>query len=416
MTSGPQAAQTHLSAQQRRALGLLWQVLPEARLVGGVVRDLMMGRSVADVDLATPEPPEQVLATLKQAGIKAIPTGLAHGTVTAVIESAPYEITTLRRDVETDGRHAVVVWTADWREDAARRDFTMNAMSRGRDGVLHDYFGGQQDLAQGLVRFVGNAATRIAEDALRILRFFRFQARYGRGQPDAEAIEAVTAQAGLLRGLSVERIWSELKRLLTGPAVPETLSLMEQTGVLAVLFPSGVTGARLTRMVVAGAPADAVLRLAGLASEDKGDLARRLKLSKAEAAFLKGVSSPPVPQPHMTDADLRRLLAQEPPEVLLGRTWLEQADRAEGGQVAGAKAAEKNASSADWLVLRARLSAMTPPVFPLAGRDVLAAGHPPGPQVGAVLEQVRAWWLADGCTAPAEACLAFLKKVLKSQS
>lgn len=176
--------------------------------MGGVVRDLMMGRSVADVDLATPEPPEQVLATLKQAGIKAIPTGLAHGTVTAVIESAPYEITTLRRDVETDGRHAVVVWTADWREDAARRDFTMNAMSRGRDGVLHDYFGGQQDLAQGLVRFVGNAATRIAEDALRILRFFRFQARYGRGQPDAEAIEAVTAQAGLLRGLSVERIWS----------------------------------------------------------------------------------------------------------------------------------------------------------------------------------------------------------------
>ncbi|MBS1000545.1 CCA tRNA nucleotidyltransferase [Acetobacter persici] len=416
MTSGPQAAQTHLSPPQRHALGLLWQVLPEARLVGGVVRDLMMGRSVADVDLATPEPPEQVLATLKQAGIKAIPTGLAHGTVTAVIESAPYEITTLRRDVETDGRHAVVVWTADWREDAARRDFTMNAMSRGRDGVLHDYFGGQQDLAQGLVRFVGNAPTRIAEDALRILRFFRFQARYGRGQPDAEAIEAITTQAGLLRGLSVERIWSELKRILTGAAVPETLSLMEQTGVLAVLFPNGVTEARLTRMVVAGAPADAVLRLAGLVPEDKGDLARRLKLSKAEAAFLKGVSSPPVPQPHMTDADLRRLLALEPPEVLLGRTWLEQADRAEGEQVAGAKAAEKNASSADWLALRTRLSAMTPPVFPLAGRDVLAAGHPPGPQVGAVLEQVRAWWLAEGCTAPAEACLAFLKKVLKSQS
>ncbi|KXV62268.1 poly(A) polymerase [Acetobacter orleanensis] len=402
-----------MTSQQTEALGLIWQVLPQARLVGGVVRDLLKGRPVADIDLATPEPPEQVLATLKKAGIKAIPTGLAHGTVTAVIESAPYEITTLRQDVETDGRHAVVAWTADWREDAARRDFTINAMSRGRDGVLHDYFGGQNDLAQGRVRFVGEAATRIEEDALRILRFFRFQARYGSHQPDAEAMQAITTHTGLLRGLSVDRIWSELKRILTGPAVPEVLGLMERTGVLTALFPEWaihsltkidalnrlvMARARLTRMVEAGAPADAVLRLAALVPDEAGALAQRLKLSNAEVAFLKAVTGEPVPQPGMTEADLRRLLARDSPEVLLGRTWLRQADASGGG-----------AAQAEWLALRARLSAMTPPVFPLAGRDVLAAGYPPGPEVGAMLEQVRTWWLAEGCTPAREACLARLK-------
>lgn len=404
MTTGLQATETRLSPQQTHALGLIWQVLPDARLVGGVVRDLLVGRAVADIDMATPEPPEQVLATLKKAGIKVVPTGLAHGTVTAVIDTAPYEITTLRRDVETDGRHAVVAWTSDWQEDAARRDFTINAMSRGRDGVLHDYFGGRDDLAQGRVRFVGEAATRIEEDALRILRFFRFQARYGGSQPDPEAMQAITQQAALLRGLSVERIWSELKRILTGPNVPDVLTLMDQTGVLAVLFPEGVACARLVRLVEVGAPADAVLRLAALAPEDKAGLARRLKLSKAEGAFLVGVSDGPVPEPGMTDADLRRLLVKDAPEVLLGRTWLQQAERADG------------VDQDDWLALRSMLSAMSPSVFPLAGRDVLAAGHPPGPQVGAMLEQVRAWWLVEGCTPSREACLAFLKKVLKSQS
>lgn len=399
MTAGISAGQTRLTQAQTEALGRIWQVLPHARLVGGVVRDLLKGRPVADVDLATPEPPEQVLATLKKAGIKAVPTGLAHGTVTAVIGSAPYEITTLRRDVETNGRHAVVEWTTDWREDAARRDFTINAMSRGRDKVLHDYFSGQEDLELGLVRFVGHAATRIEEDALRILRFFRFQARYGGRRPDAEAMQAIRTHADLLRGLSVERIWSELKRILTGPAVPDAVSLMDAAGVLSVLFPDGVARERLARMVEAGAPENPVLRLAALVPEEVGGLARRLKLSNTEAAFLRGVAGAPVPQPDMRDADLRRLLAQESPEVLLGRTWLRQADAWAG-----------RAAQAGWHELRARISGMTPPVFPLAGRDVLAAGYPPGPQVGAMLEQVRAWWLAEGCIPTREDCLAVLKR------
>nr|WP_298795340.1 CCA tRNA nucleotidyltransferase [uncultured Acetobacter sp.] len=403
MTSSLPTVEPHLSARQNHALGLIWAVLPEARLVGGVVRDILAGRAVADIDMATPERPEQVLATLENAGIKAVPTGLAHGTVTAVIDASPYEITTLRRDVETDGRHAVVAWTSDWREDAARRDFTINAMSRGRDRVLHDYFNGQEDLAQGLVRFVGEAATRIQEDALRILRFFRFQARYGTSQPDPAAMQAITQHVALLRGLSVERVWSELKRILTGPSLPEVLKLMAQTGVLAVLFPACVTCDRLVRMAEAGAPADAVLRLAALVPEDKAGLASRLKLSKAEATFLAGVAQGPVPEPGMTDADLRRLLAQDSPEVLLGRTWMREAEAHEGVAL-------------DWTALRSRLSAMAQPVFPLAGRDILATGHPPGPQVGVMLEQVRVWWLAEGCTPSREGCLAFLKKVLTLQS
>lgn len=403
-----------LTAAQRQALDQIWSIFPEARLVGGVVRDLLMQRPVADVDLATPEPPERVLDLLVQAGVKAVPTGLSHGTITAVIVSAPYEITTLRRDTETDGRHAVVCWTTDWREDAARRDFTINAMSRDKDGGLHDYFGGQNDLAQGLVRFVGDASTRIEEDALRILRFFRFQGRYGAGMPDSQAMQAITRHGDLLTLLSVERVWSELQRILTGPNAISQIVLMDQCGVLSRLLPEGADVQRFISLVQAGAPANAPLRLAALARENKTILARRLKLSKAEEAFLVAVSSGSVPSVEATDDALRRLLAQESAESLIGRVWLAQADR-------GADRTGKNTNAADtpegddatgYDALRARLAAMPRPVFPLAGRDVLAAGHPPGPDVGKVLQKVQDWWMQNGCTASRDACLAQLSTVL----
>ncbi len=166
------------------ALGHVWDVLPEARVVGGAVRDALADRAVVDIDLATSRPPADTMAALRQAGVKVVPTGLGHGTVTAVVDGRGFEITTLRRDVETDGRHAVVAFTEDWRLDASRRDFTINAMSMARDGTLFDYFDGTADLQAGRVRFVGDPATRIAEDYLRILRFFRFYARYGRMPPD----------------------------------------------------------------------------------------------------------------------------------------------------------------------------------------------------------------------------------------
>jgi poly(A) polymerase len=376
----------------------LWDLLPQARVVGGVVRDLLAERPVSDLDLATPEPPERVLAVLEAAGIKVVATGLAHGTVTAVIAGRPYEITTLRRDERTDGRHAVVAWTDDWVEDAARRDFTINAMSCGRDGVVHDYFGGRADLAAGHVRFVGDAASRIREDALRVLRFFRFHARYGRGAPDAAAMAAIAAQADGLSRLSAERVWSELRRILSGPAVMEALALMERAGVLARLLPEGCDQAALARLIAAGAPPDAILFLGVLTGAAPDILAAHLRLSRAEAASLAALRPGAIPDPTMDGDARRRLLADEAAEPLVRRSWRVQAERL-------------GAPSAAWDGLRADLLAQARPVFPLAGRDVVAAGIAPGPQVGQMLSRVRDWWMAGGCRAGRRDCLAHLTRI-----
>ena len=211
--------------------------LPRARLVGGCVRDSLANRPVADIDLATPDRPDGILDALAGAGIRAVPTGVAHGTVTAIIRGRPFEITTLRRDREADGRHAVVDWTDDFAEDAARRDFTINAMSVDQAGVLHDYFGGCPDLAAGRVRFVGRAALRVEEDHLRILRFFRFFARYGTEPPDAEAVSAIAAASDSIARLSAERVWSEVKRILAVPSPWAALALMDALGVLRAALP-----------------------------------------------------------------------------------------------------------------------------------------------------------------------------------
>ncbi len=242
--------------------------LPEARVVGGAVRDALAERPIADpgadIDLATPRPPHDIVRALTKAGIRAVPTGISHGTVTAVIGGRGFEVTTLRRDVETDGRHASVAFTEDWRVDAARRDFTINAMSMTADGAVFDYFNGIADLHAGAVRFVGDAATRIAEDYLRILRFFRFHARYGTGAPDPAALAAIRAGVGGLAILSVERVWSELQRILAAPDPSGAVALMAELGVLAAVLPEGADPGKLARLVAAGAPADPILRLAAL--------------------------------------------------------------------------------------------------------------------------------------------------------
>jgi poly(A) polymerase len=363
------------------ALARLFAALPQARLVGGCVRDALAGQTVADFDLATPEPPDNVLAALANAGLRAIPTGLDHGTVTAVIDGRGFEVTSLRRDILTDGRHAQVAWTTDWQEDAARRDFTINAMSMAADGTLYDYFGGEADLRAGRVRFVGDASARVAEDYLRILRFFRFQARYGRGDPDPAALAAIEAGVPGLARLSVERVWSELKRILAAPEPVGALFLMDQIGVLAAVVPEGANPAR-----VAGLPPDPVLRVAALLTGDPAAFAARLKLSAAEAERLLALRGPP---PEGDDADLRRALADTAPEVLEGRSWL-----------AGQPPA-----------MRARLAALPRPVFPLEGRDVVALGIPPGPRVGALLRQMRGWWMAGGCVAGPAECRAELARL-----
>ncbi len=355
------------------------------------MRDALAGRTVADIDLATPEPPETMLAALDAAGLRTLPTGLAHGTVTALSEGRPFEITTLRRDLRTDGRHAEVAWTEDWREDAARRDFTINAMSLDQGGTLHDFFDGAADLAAGRVRFVGDAPRRIAEDYLRILRYFRFLARYGRGEPDADAVQSIAAATAGLALLSPERVWSELKRILAIPDPAVSLTLMAQLGVMRAVLPE----ASLPLALASGAPADPLLRLGALLAKGgaaAGAVADRLRLSTAERDRLRAMLAGPVPQPGDDDATLRRRLAEEPADVLLDRLYLAGAGES----------------------LRQRLLVTERPVFPLAGRDALALGLPPGPAVGAALAKVRQWWLDGGCTAGRDACLARLAEVIPS--
>lgn len=295
-------------------LAQLWAALPEARMVGGAVRDMLAGRAVADVDMASPLAPEEVMRRARAAGLKAVPTGLAHGTVTVVAAGHGFEVTTLRRDVETDGRHAVVAFTDDWRADAARRDFTINAMSCTQAGELFDYFGGQQDLAAGVVRFVGEAAARVAEDYLRILRFFRFFARYGRGAADAAALAAIAQGREGLKQLSAERVWSEVKKILAAPAPLRAVELMGETGVLDVVLP-GARIERLAALLGRGAPVEPLLRVAALSDED---LAKRLKLSGAEAARLAAWRLPLGVLPGDDDAALRRALAVAGHEALAG--------------------------------------------------------------------------------------------------
>lgn len=374
------------------ALRAVLAALPRARLVGGSVRDAVIGRAIADMDLATPDAPEAVMASLAAAGLKAVPTGLAHGTVTAVADHRGFEVTTLRRDVATDGRHAVVAFTDDWVADAARRDFTINAMSMTASGEVFDYFGGLDDLAEGRVRFVGDAATRIGEDYLRVLRFFRFHARYGRGAPDGAALAAIRAGVAGLARLSAERVWSELKRILAGPDPAATVALMRDVGVLQAVLPEAGDGQGLAAVVAAGAPDDPVLRLAALIAGDGVAAAARLKLSGAEAARLVALRAAQVPPDDADDDALRRALADTPKEVLVGAAWL--AGRGEA--------------------LRARLAAMAVPVFPLAGRDLVAASVPAGPAMGEMLRALRSWWLEGGCRAGAAACRAELARRLSA--
>lgn len=363
-------------------LAAVWGALLGARVVGGAVRDAIAGRPVTDIDLATPQPPDTVLAALAAAGLRGVPTGLPHGTVTAIADGRPFEVTTLRRDIATDGRHATVAFTDDWLADAARRDFTINAMSVDRAGRLHDPFGGRADLAAGQVRFVGDARARIAEDYLRALRFFRFHARYGLGAPDAETLVAVAEAVPGLARLSPERVWSELKRILAADRPTAALAAMRDTGLLGAVLPEAV------QVRVDHLPPDPLLRLAALLDGQTLDietLAGRLRLSGAERDHLVALLGP-APAEDANEAELRRALADAPAETLDARIRLAQGTEA----------------------LRRRLAAIEAPVFPLQGRDLVAAGVPAGPAVGGLLRILRASWRQGGCVAGRDALLAEL--------
>ncbi|MGH7055602.1 MAG: CCA tRNA nucleotidyltransferase, partial [Stellaceae bacterium] len=368
--------------------------------VGGAVRDTLLHRAIGDIDLATPAPPERITALLKERGIKVVPTGFAHGTVTAVVPPRHFEITSLRRDVETDGRHARVVFGADWAADAARRDFTMNAIFLAPDGTLYDPVGGLADLQAGRVRFVGDPAARIAEDVLRLLRYYRFEARFGRAAGDADARAACRAAAPLLPSLSAERVAQELLRLLAAPNPVPALGMMREDGVLAMILPEARRIDRLERLLVVESEPDALLRLAALVEGDAAGMAamaERLRLSNADCDRLVGLAAPWPLDPAADRRGWRRALYR------LG------AERAR--DLALLLAAEGRMSRERLAKFVALAHAWAPPDFPLSGRDVLALGIPPGPRVGHLLAVVRTWWEAGDFAADRTRCLARLKEI-----
>lgn len=381
------------------------------RFVGGCVRDAILGLHPADVDMATTEVPEKVIKRLEKAKLKAVPTGIAHGTVTAVVPPATFQVTTLRRDVETDGRHATVSFGTDWAEDAARRDFTINALYADADGTLHDFTGGRADLAAGIVRFIGDAEARVTEDYLRVLRFFRFHARFAKGAPDAAALAACAAAADKLERLSGERIRDELLKILALPNAADALSLMQQSGVLTALLPETAFDAALFGRLVALQQAVASTselepevwpRLAILFPAADAALAERLgerlKLSNAQRLRVAALLGPaPFDPVAMTDEALwRQMLYRFGVERCRDRLLLAAA----GGLLDEDTVVARIVASATW----------QRPVFPLRGADILAVGFTPGPTVSALLNELEEWWATEGFRPSREACLVRLQQ------
>jgi poly(A) polymerase len=383
------------------------------RFVGGCVRDAILARPVKDIDVATPEPPETVMERLAAAGIKAIPTGIAHGTVTAVAGKAHFEITTLRRDVETFGRRARVAFTDDWTADAARRDFTINALFCDPDGTLYDPSGGLADLHAGRVRFVGEAEERIREDVLRLLRFFRFHAWYGAGAPDQAALAACRKLAPEMVSLSAERVWSELRRMLAAPAAAAVLRLMADWDVLVHALPEAVDLARLDALArvedEVGEPADAIRRLAASLNEGAGTegaeaLARRLRMSNAERRRLCRLAAPEFsPAPGMDRRARRAALYRLGRQAFRDLALIGWA----AAQVAGAD------DAAAWRTLYADGRAWQPVKLPVAGRDAMDFGVPRGKPMGVLLGAVEAWWVANDFSPGRAACRTKLEELAR---
>jgi poly(A) polymerase len=374
-----------------------------ARFVGGSVRDALLGRRIGDIDITTPAPPERVMELLEKRGIRVVPTGISHGTVTAIAGAPPrhFEITTLRRDVETYGRRARVAFDADWAADAARRDFTINAIFLDPDGTVHDLVGGLADLRARRVRFVGDPATRIAEDVLRILRYYRFEARFGVGLGDPPARAACRAMAHLLPNLSAERVAQELIKLLETTDPIAGLRMMVEDGVLSVILPEARRLDRLRHMIAIEPEPDPLRRLAALIEVDGAGaiaLAERLHFSNAWRDRLHGLAPPWAIHPPADMAAQRRTLYRLGAERYRDIALLLAAE----GAMDRDRLAELLALARDW----------TPPAFPLAGRDVTALGLPPGPRVGRLLDAMRAWWEAGDFTADRAACLAHLKELV----
>ncbi|WP_375396826.1 CCA tRNA nucleotidyltransferase [uncultured Sphingomonas sp.] len=346
------------------------------RIVGGAVRDTLIGIDTADIDLATVHDPYRVIDLLDAARIKPVPTGLRHGTITAIANGEVYEVTTLRRDVATDGRHATVAFTDDWREDAARRDFTINALyADPAGGALFDYFGGFDDLMARRVRFIGDPLTRIAEDHLRILRFFRFLARFG-DEPDAAGLAACAARANDLMALSRERIAGELLRLLVAPGAAAIVALMLDHAILAPVLPEITRPGRLRRTIdreaASGQAPSATLRLAALLPAGAVDaIGARLKLSNADRKRMAIAVAAPRDDPRTLRYRLGRQGAID--QLLLS-------------DLPDDEVTDRIAAIVDW----------EPPILPISGGMLVERGLARGPDVARTLHRIEDRWIAEG--------------------
>jgi poly(A) polymerase len=376
----------------------------EARIAGGTVRNALLDEPVSDMDVATTEVPARVVELARRAGLEVHPTGLDHGTVTVVAKDGdgpkPFEVTTLRIDVETYGRHAQVAFTDDWAADARRRDFTMNALYCDGAGTVFDPVGGFPDIIERRVRFVGQAEERIREDFLRILRFFRFQARYGHGDPDADGLAACVALQEGLENLSAERIRQEMLKLLVASGAVPVLRVMVETGIAARILPTGHDLARVARMAgidaQQGLEPDPVLRLAALAvarPDDAATLRRALRLSNAEYGRLQHLAQSVPPTPGLRDNERRIVLYQ------MGRPGYRDAVRFAWCMDEGTFTAE------DWNELLRLPEDWIVPRFPVRGADLANRGVPAGPEMGRLLKRLEDWWMAAGFPADKHAVL-----------
>jgi poly(A) polymerase len=375
-----------------RLLGVLDRDGEEARVVGGAVRNALLGEPIAEFDVATTALPEEVVRRVTAAGFKPVPTGIEHGTVTVVIDSQPFEVTTLRQDVETFGRHATVRFGRDWKADAQRRDFTMNALSVTADGTVFDYVSGLADIEARRVRFIGDAATRIAEDYLRILRFFRFHATYGHGAPDPAGLAACIAARSGLDQLSRERVRMELIKLLVAPHATPTLAVMTEAGLLQTVLGGVPHLASFENMAkveaAAGVQADPVHRLGAVAvrvAEDGERLWLRLRLSNAEHERLTSIGDGWWRISPESEEAARALLYRLGPQRFVDRVL-----------VAWSRAWPQGAADAAWRELATLPERWAAPVFPLKAADFIARGVKRGPALGQAMRAAEEAWIAAG--------------------
>jgi len=385
----------------QRLLAVLTDGGEAACVAGGAVRNALIGQPVADIDIATTCLPQETIRRAEAAGFKAVPTGIEHGTITVVAGGKPYEITTLRADIETDGRRAKVSFGRDWKADAERRDFTINALYAEADGTVIDLVGGVADIEARRLRFIGDPEARIREDFLRILRFFRFFAWYGDGRPDAEGLKACARLKEGLGQLSAERVWSELKKLLSAPDPSRALLWMRQAGVLTSVLPESekwgidaIHGLVKTGKDLGWTP-DPLLRLEAIVPPDVARvkvLAERLKFSTSEADRLRHWALTAAVEPKTSEGELAKKLYLGDQEGFVDRLRLSLAS-------ARARAVEDNDAlleAGGFSRLLAFAAKWEKPLFPLKGADLTRLGASPGPKLGAILKNLEREWIEAG--------------------